>query len=83
MDQFFKEVIQLFSTSETPFALLFMILFIFYIRESRIREARQTRKYDQLQKEIQEQIGEVRNDLKTMLTIWKVFIDKELERRKE
>jgi hypothetical protein len=60
-----------------------MILFIFYIRESRIREARQTRKYDQLQKEIQEQIGEVRNDLKTMLTIWKVFIDKELERRKE
>jgi hypothetical protein len=83
MDQFFSEFIRLFSTTETPFALLFMILFIFYIRENRNREARQNRKNDQLQKDIENQIGEVRNDLKIMLTIWKVFIDKEIERRKE
>lgn len=83
MDQFFSEFFRLFSTTETPFALLFMILFIFYIREARIREARQARKFDQLQKDIEDQIAEIRNDLKTMLAIWKVFIDKELERRKE
>jgi hypothetical protein len=83
MDQFFTEFIRLFSTTETPFALLFMILFIFYIREARIREARQIKSNDQLHKDIENQIGEIRNDLKTMLAIWKVFIDKELERRKE
>jgi hypothetical protein len=78
-----NEFLSFFTTSETPFAILFVILFIWYMRENKQREDRQLERYDLLRKEVNEQIEAVQNDLKTMLTIWKLIIDNELERRKE
>jgi hypothetical protein len=78
-----NEFLSFFTTSETPFAILFVILFIWYVRENKGREDRQMQRYDTLQKEVNEQIGKVQHDLTIMLTIWKMLIENELERRKE
>lgn len=77
-----EEFLRLFVNSETPFAILFVVLFIFYVRESKAREERQIAKYDSLQDEVEKRIGEVQTDLKVMLTIWKLLIENEIERRK-
>ena len=78
-----EDFIKLFIDSETPFAILFVVLFIFYVRESKSREERQVAKYDSLQNEVENQIGEVQKDLKIMLSIWKILIENEIERRKQ
>lgn len=78
-----NEFLSFFTSSETPFAILFVILFIWYLRENKEREKRQIQSYEALQKTVESQIQNVQNDLKTMLTIWKILIDNELERRKE
>lgn len=78
-----NDFLAFFTTSETPFAILFVILFIWYVRENKGREERQMQRYDALQKEVNSQINNVQQDLKTMLTIWKILIDNELERREE
>ena len=77
-----NDFLAFFTTSETPFAILFVVLFIWYVRENKGREARQMESYQALQKKLETQIQKVQNDLKTMLTIWKILIDNELERRK-
>lgn len=78
-----NEFLSFFTSSETPFAILFVVLFIWYVRENREREKRQIQSYEALQKVVETQIQAVQNDLKTMLTIWKILIDNELERRNE
>lgn len=78
-----EQFLNFFTNSETPFAILFVILFIWYVRENKAREERQVMKYDQLQDTVIKQIEEVQHDLKTMLTIWKILIENEIERRKE
>ena len=76
-----NDFLSFFSSSETPFAILFVVLFVWYVRENKGREKRQMDKYDELQAEVNTKIDAVQNDLKTMLTIWKILIDNELERR--
>lgn len=78
-----NDILSFFTNTETPFAILFVILFIWYVRENREREKRQIQSYEKLQKVVENQIQAVQNDLKTMLTIWKILIDNELERRNE
>ena len=77
------QLMNLFTNTETPFALLFVALFIFYVRDSKAREYKQIERYDLLQQDVKKQMQDVQTDLKTMLTIWKILIDNELERRKE
>ena len=78
-----NDFLAFFNSSETPFAILFVILFIWYMRENKEREKRQMQAYEALRNQVEIQIQNVQNDLKTMLTIWKILIDNELERRKE
>jgi preprotein translocase subunit YajC len=78
-----NDFLTFFTTSETPFAILFVILFIWYVRENKEREKRQIQSYEALQKVVETEIKAVQTDLKTMLTIWKILIDNELERREE
>lgn len=78
-----NDFLAFFTTSETPFAILFVILFIWYVRENKEREKRQIQSYEALQKVVETEIRAVQTDLKTMLSIWKILIDNELERREE
>jgi molybdopterin synthase catalytic subunit len=78
-----NEFLTFFTNTETPFAILFVILFVWYVRENKAREERQLLHYQQLQDHVEQQIGEIQNDLKTMLTIWKLLIENEIKRRKE
>lgn len=78
-----QDFLAFFTNSEAPFAILFVILFIFYVRENKAREEKQLLRYEQLHDEVEKQIGEIQNDLRTMLTIWKLLIENELKRRKE
>jgi hypothetical protein len=78
-----NDFLTFFMNSETPFLILFAALFWFYIRESKQREKRMEKRIDETQIRIEKQIEGVETDLKTMLTIWKILIDKELERREK
>jgi hypothetical protein len=76
-----EELLRIFTSSETPFLLLFVILFWWYIREAKAREKRYADQKEEDLQQIESKIQEVQQDLKIMLTIWKILIDKEIERR--
>mgnify|MGYP003580307848 CR=1 FL=1 len=70
------EFLKLFLTTETPFALLFIALFFYVIKHSRSRE-------QEYQNIINSNLKSIRDDLNILINVWKILLEKELERRNE
>ena len=64
-----------FIGSETPFALLFIALFFYVIKTNRDRE----RRHHAL---VQEELKLLSGDLKVLINVWKILLEKELEEKK-
>jgi len=67
-------ILDYFLKTNTPFMLLFVILFLFFVKTSRERERR-------LETIIENRIAETNKELETMMLFWKKLIEKELEAR--
>lgn len=69
-----EQLINIFTSTETPFMLLFVVLFIFVMREHKNRE-------EYHRNDLKQQINELDNSIKTLLQVWKTLLDSEAERR--
>ena len=65
-----------FLHTDTPFMLLFVSLFFYIIKTSREREI--SDKSEMLKK-----LDKIDEELKVMLNVWKILLEKELEARKK
>ena len=64
-----------FIGSETPFALLFIALFFYVIKTNKDREQR----HHAL---VQDELKALSTDLKVLISVWKILLEKELEANK-
>jgi hypothetical protein len=66
---------QYFLKTETPFMLMFVILFLYTVQQGRQREKR-------LEDIIEKKLNKIDQELQVMAQVWKVLLEKELEARK-
>ena len=67
------DLLSFFNTSETPFMLLFVILFFYVIKTNKEREARQQATIDQELKKMNE-------GLTVLMGVWKILLEKEVKK---
>lgn len=67
---------QYFLKTETPFMLMFVILFLYFIKTSRDREISQDQN-------ISKKLAQIEEQVQVMVKVWKILIEKELEERKK
>lgn len=70
------DLLKIFSTSETPFALLFIALFFYVIRTNKTREKRLTDLIDG-------KITAIHEEMKVLMKVWQILLEKELKKRNE
>lgn len=70
------DAFQYFLRTETPFMLLFALLFLYVLKSNRDREVSQD-------KHIAQKIDKIQESQEIMLQVWKILIEKELEERKK
>jgi hypothetical protein len=70
------DLLKIFSTSETPFALLFIALFFYVIRRNQKSEER-------LQNLLDEKITGIDQEIKILLKVWQILLEKEIKKQKE
>lgn len=70
------DLLKIFSTSETPFALLFIALFFYVIRRNQKSEER-------LQNLLDEKITGIDQEMKILLKVWQILLEKEIKNQKE
>ena len=71
----FLDILTPFVGTETPFAFLFMTLFFYFIKTSKDRE----QKHLEI---IKEDLRQQNKDLKILIEVWKILLEKELEGKK-
>lgn len=71
-----SDFITLFTSNETPFALLFVALFFYVIKSNKDREER-------LHKIIDESFKKTGEELGVLLKVWKILIEKEVNKNDE
>jgi BhlA holin family len=72
----FTEYIKYFLTSETPFALLFVSLFFYTVKSNKEREAN-------MNAIIEKRLTAMQSDMKVMMKVWKVLLEKELNKQED
>lgn len=70
------EFLTIFLKSETPFMLLFVSLFFYTVKANKDRETVQY-------KIIEEHLRSVEEEIKVLITVWKILLEKELEEREK
>jgi hypothetical protein len=76
MEIFDIDIMKIFSSSETPFALLFIALFFYVIKTNRARETRLTDLIDG-------KITAIHEEMKVLMKVWQILLEKELKKRNE
>jgi hypothetical protein len=69
------ELLKFFINSETPFMLLFVSLFFYTVKNNKDREEKQHRL-------MTEKLALVEEELKVLIKVWQILLEKELEARK-
>jgi uncharacterized protein YydD (DUF2326 family) len=69
-------LIEFFMNSQSPWAILFVVLFLWQLKTNKEREFEHHRKQE---KDLQS----IKKEIEILASVWKVLIDAELERRKE
>lgn len=67
---------QYFLKTETPFMLMYALLFLYVLKTNRDREISQD-------KHISQKLDRLQENQEIMLQVWKILIEKELEERKK
>jgi hypothetical protein len=70
------ESLQYFLKTETPFMLMFALLFLYVLKTNRDREISQD-------KHISKKLEKIEENLEVMIKVWKILLEKELEDRKK
>ncbi len=70
------DLLKIFSTTETPFALLFIALFFYVIRTKEANEKR-------LQNIIDGKINQMHEEMKVLLKVWQILLEKEIKQQEE
>jgi hypothetical protein len=70
------EAFQYFLKTETPFLLMFALLFLYVLKTNRDREISQD-------KHISKKLDKIQENQEIMIQVWKILIEKELEERKK
>jgi hypothetical protein len=70
------DLLKIFSTSETPFALLFIALFFYVIKTNKTREKRLTDLIDN-------KLTNIQQEMTILMKVWQILLEKELKHRKE
>jgi flagellin-specific chaperone FliS len=68
--------LQYFLKTETPFMLMFALLFMYFLKTARDREVSQ-------EKNVSKKIDTIQEQLDVMMKVWKILLEKELEARKK
>lgn len=68
------EYLKNFLATETPFMLLFVTLFFYFIKTARDREKEQN-------KLMEKHLVKIQNDIQILINVWKILLEKELEER--
>lgn len=76
MEVFEIDLLKIFSTTETPFALLFIALFFYVIRTNRAREKRLTDLIDG-------KLTTINNEMQILIKVWQILLEKEINQRNE
>lgn len=66
---------QYFLKTETPFMLMFVLLFLYFIKTGREREKR-------LEDIIDQKLSKLQDQMEVLAKVWKILLEKELEERK-
>lgn len=70
------EFLKFFMTTDTPFMLLFVSLFFYMVKTNKQRE-------EQHHTIMQERLSKVDEELKVLIKVWQILLEKELEARKD
>lgn len=70
------EYLGYFLKTETPFMLMFVILFLFTVKTSRERERK-------LESIITNKLNKIESDIQVLAKVWQILLEKELEERKK
>jgi hypothetical protein len=76
MEVFEIDLLKIFSSTETPFALLFIALFFYVIRTNRAREKRLTYLIDG-------KLTTIHNEMQILIKVWQILLEKEIKKRNE
>ena len=76
MEVFEIDLLKIFSSTETPFALLFIALFFYVIRTNRAREKRLTDLIDG-------KLTTIHNEMQILIKVWQILLEKEIKKRNE
>ena len=76
MEIFEIDLLKIFSSTETPFALLFIALFFYVIRTSKGREKRLTDLIDG-------KLETIHNEMQVLIKVWQILLEKEIKKRNE
>jgi flagellin-specific chaperone FliS len=68
--------LQYFLKTETPFMLMFALLFMYFLKTARDREVSQ-------EKNVSKKVDAIQEQLDVMMKVWKILLEKELEARKK
>lgn len=70
------DFLKYFVTTDTPFMLLFVCLFFYTVKTNKDRE-------EQHHLLIREKLALVEEELKVLIKVWQILLEKELEARKD
>ena len=76
MEVFEIDLLKIFSSTETPFALLFIALFFYVIRTNSAREKRLTDLIDG-------KLTTIHNEMQILIKVWQILLEKEIKKRNE
>ena len=70
------DAFQYFLKTETPFMLMFALLFIYFLKTNRDREVSQD-------KNISKKLEKMQENQEVIIKVWQILLEKELEDRKK
>jgi hypothetical protein len=74
--EWLDQILSMFNKTDVPFTLLFVALFFYTIRNNTSRE-------HHLNNLIDQRLEGIQNDMRVLMSIWKILMEKELQKRQE
>lgn len=70
----FLNYINVFIGTQTPFMLLFVSLFFYFVKSARDRE----KSYEKI---INDKLSKVEEEMEVLIRVWKILLEKELKKK--
>jgi BhlA holin family len=79
----FKEVMQFFINTQSPWAILFVFLLGYIITTNARRETERRNELKEFRQGMEKDLDYLKQNTHLMLETWKIIIQRELDRRKK